>query len=224
MTPQLWQAVDEYFMGALGADDEALAAAQRDAAAAGLPAISVSAAQGKLLNLLVRVAGARTILEVGTLGGYSTIWMARALPAGGRLVTLEVDPAHAKVAQANIERAGVADKVEIRVGRAADSLPVLHSEGWGPADLAFIDADKPSNAVYLDWALELSRPGTVIVVDNVARGGRVVEAPEDPAAQGVRKLVDAINGDPRLDATAIQTVGAKGYDGFLMAVVKDIEG
>lgn len=221
MTPQLWQAVDDYFMGALGADDEALAGAQRDAAAAGLPPISVSAAQGKLLHLLVRMAGARTVLEVGTLGGYSTIWLARALPADGRLVTLEVDPTHAKVAQANIERAGVGDRVEVRVGRAADTLPVLASEGWGPVDLAFIDADKPSNPIYLDWAVQLSHPGTVIVVDNVARGGRVVEAPEDPDARGVRQLVDAVDADPRLEATAIQTVGTKGYDGFLLAVVGD---
>jgi predicted O-methyltransferase YrrM len=215
-----WKAVDDYFTSTLIPLDEALEATQRAAAAGGLPAISVSAPQGKLLHLLARSIGASRILEVGTLGGYSTIWLARAIPASGALITLELDPHHAEVARANIDGAGVGPRVEIRVGRAADSLEVLAAEEPAPFDLVFIDADKPSNAVYFDWALRLSHPGTVIVVDNVVRGGRVADAATaDADVAGVHRLAEAMAAEPRVDATAIQTVGVKGYDGFVLAVV-----
>jgi predicted O-methyltransferase YrrM len=215
-----WTAVDDYFTSTLIPLDEALEAAQRAAAAGGLPAISVSAPQGKLLHLLARSIGAGRILEVGTLGGYSTIWLARAIPASGALITLELDPHHAEVARANIDRAGVGPRVEIRVGRAADSLEVLAAEGPEPFDLVFIDADKASNAVYFDWALRLSHPGTVIIVDNVVRGGRVADAvSRDADVIGVRLVTEAMAAEPRVEATAIQTVGSKGYDGFALAVV-----
>jgi predicted O-methyltransferase YrrM len=197
-----------------------LTLALSDSAAAGLPPINVAPNQGKLLHLWARMVGARSILEIGTLGGYSTIWLARALPAGGRLVTLEAEPRHAEVAAANLDRAGVGDVVDIVVGPALDTLPVLASEGRGPFDLTFIDADKQHNADYFDWALQLARPGGVIVVDNVVRGGSVVDAgSDDPAVAGTRRLFDLVAAEPRVTATAVQTVGAKGHDGFLLAFV-----
>ncbi|MFI6147039.1 O-methyltransferase [Streptomyces sp. NPDC051109] len=218
MGQQTWTAVDAYFDGLLVEEDEALVAANADAEAAGLPAHQVAPNQGKLLHLLARIRGARTILEIGTLGGYSTIWLARALPAGGRLVTLEVDQQCADVAAANVARAGLADLVDIRRGRAVDLLPELTD--LAPFDLVFIDADKPSNPDYLKWALELTRPGSVIIGDNVVRDGAVVEADSaDPRVQGVRRFTELIAEHPRLTATALQTVGSKGYDGLVMALV-----
>jgi predicted O-methyltransferase YrrM len=215
-----WTDVDRYICEHLVASDEALDGAQRAAKEAGLPPISVSAAQGKLLQVLVQLQRAKTVLEIGTLGGYSTIWMARALPEGGRLISLEIDPKHAEVATASLEAAGVGDKVEVRLGAAIDTLPTLAAEGVGPFDLVFIDADKASNADYLVWALKLSRKGTMIIVDNVVRNGAVLDADTDnPDIVGTRRLFDALAAEARLNATAIQTVGAKGYDGFVIAVV-----
>jgi predicted O-methyltransferase YrrM len=216
MTQDIWSAVDGYITGTLVPSDPALDAALETAAAAGLPAINVAPNQGKLLHLLARIKGARTILEIGTLGGYSTIWLARALPAGGRLITLEVDPKHAEIARGNIDRAGVGDAVEIRVGPALESLPTLD----GPFDMVFIDADKPSNADYFTWALRLTRPGGLIVVDNVVRGGAVIQAGSgDANVVGVRRLNELIAAEPRVSATTIQTVGVKGYDGLTIALV-----
>ncbi len=221
MSQQTWTAVDDYFNGALLPADPALEGARARSAAEGLPDIAVAPNQGRLLNLIARIHGARRILEVGTLGGYSTIWLARALPPDGVLITLELDPHHAEVARANLKAAGLDGRAQVRVGRAADSLAALAEEQPEPFDLVFIDADKPSNADYLQWALRLSRPGTVIVVDNVVREGRVAEADsEDPSVQGVRRLVDVVAAEPRLTATAIQTTGVKGYDGFLLALVE----
>lgn len=216
MTDRIWNEVDAYIEDRLVGEDEALSAAIRESAAAGLPAIAVSAAQGKLLHLLALSIGARRILEIGTLGGYSAIWMARALPAGGKLVSLEIDPRNAEVAGRNIARAGLSDRVEILVGPAISRLPDLQ----GPFDLAFIDADKESNAAYFDHAVRLSRSGGVIVVDNVVRNGGVIDPGGNSMVQGVRRMMDAIHSDKRVTATAVQTVGSKGYDGFLMAVVK----
>lgn len=224
MSEAQWTRVDGYladlFVGADSALDAALAASD----AASLPSINVSAVQGKLLHLLARVAatnggpGARKILEIGTLGGYSTIWLARALPADGRLITLEFNPKHAEVARANIARAGLADKVEIRLGKALDTLPQLASEA--PFDLVFIDADKEGYCDYLGWSLKLTRRGSLIVADNVVRKGAVAD-PSSPDAmvQGVRRFNEMLAAEPRVAATAIQTVGAKGYDGFALAVV-----
>ncbi|MFF0554819.1 O-methyltransferase [Streptomyces sp. NPDC020472] len=215
-----WSAVDRYITETIAPADEALTAALADSTAAGLPEIAVAPNQGKLLHLLAATQGARNILEIGTLGGYSTIWLARALPADGRLITLEYDPAHADVARANIARAGLDKIVEVRTGAALDSLPRLEEEGAGPFDLVFIDADKVNNPHYVAWALKLSRPGTVIIVDNVVRNGRVATPdPDDPAITGTREMFDLIAGEPRLDATALQTVGTKGYDGLLLARV-----
>ncbi|MFE2145667.1 O-methyltransferase [Streptomyces sp. NPDC059456] len=215
-----WTAVDDYFNGLLVREDDALVAAGVDSEAAELPAHQVAPNQGKLLNLLARIHGARTILEIGTLGGYSTIWLARALPAGGRLVTLEVDERCADVAAANIARAGLDEVVDIRRGRAVDLLPELVD--LAPFDLVFIDADKPSNPDYLKWALELTRPGSIIVGDNVVRDGAVVDADStDPRVQGVRRFTELIAEHPRLTATALQTVGSKGYDGLVLALVTD---
>jgi len=220
VTPAQWTEVDDYFNGLLVGPDEALDAAVEASDGAGLPAIQVAANQGKLLNLLARLQGARTVLEIGTLGGYSTIWLARALPEGGKVVTLEADPAYAEVARANIERAGLADVVEIRVGRALDTLPELAAQGYGPFDVVFIDADKPSNPDYLAWSLKLTRPGSLIVADNVVRDGEVVDgASEDPKVQGVRRFTELVAAEPTLTATALQTVGSKGYDGLMMALV-----
>ncbi|MET9350310.1 O-methyltransferase [Streptomyces termitum] len=215
-----WDEVDSYLTDLLVPADEALTAALADSTAAGLPEIAVAPNQGKLLNLLAQVQGARRILEIGTLGGYSTIWLARALPADGRLISLEYEPRHAEVARANLARAGLADRVEVRTGPALDSLPRLAEEGAGPFDLVFVDADKANNPHYVAWALKLSRPGTLLVVDNVVRGGRVTaEDPADPAITGIRAMFDLVAREPRLDATAIQTVGSKGHDGLLVARV-----
>ncbi|MGC7102391.1 O-methyltransferase [Amycolatopsis lurida] len=216
MDQQTWTAVDQYLTSTLLPPDPALTATLESSRRAGLPSIAVSPAQGKLLHLLAKMTGAKSILEIGTLGGYSTIWLARALPADGRLVTLEYEPKHAELAKANIEAAGLADRVEVKVGAALDSLPELE----GPFDLSFIDADKVNNPAYFKWALEYSRPGSVIVVDNVVRGGAVVQANStDPSIQGVRALHDLIAAEPRVDATALQTVGDKGYDGLTIALV-----
>ena len=216
-----WVAVDRYITDLLVRPDPALDAALAASDAAGLPAINVAPNHGKLLHLLARVQGARSILEIGTLGGYSTIWLARALPPDGRLVTLELDAGYAEVARANLERAGVAERVDLRVGPALESLERLDAEGAGPFDLIFVDADKASNDHYLRWALRLSRPGTLIVADNVVRAGAVAEPDSaDPQVQGIRRMNDLIAGEPRLTATAIQTVGAKGYDGFALMLVE----
>jgi predicted O-methyltransferase YrrM len=221
----LWTAVDDYITGLLVAEDSGLEQARLASAAAGLPPIAVTPNQGKLMELLARVQKARTILELGTLGGYSTIWLARALPPGGRLVTLEAEPRYAEVARASIERAGFDDVVELRVGPALDTLPQLLDEGVGPFDLVFIDADKANNPGYLEWSLQLSRPGTLIVVDNVVRDGAILDPdaydPQrgDPHVRGVRRFYELLAAEPRLSATAIQTVGDKGYDGFVLAIV-----
>jgi predicted O-methyltransferase YrrM len=223
MSEALWSAVDRYFVEQLLPDDPALAAALEASAAAGLPAISVSPNQGMLLQLLARAIGAQRILEIGTLGGYSTIWLARALPADGRLISLEADAKHADVARANLARAGLDGIAEVRLGRALDTLPQLEREGQGPFDLVFIDADKPNNTPYFEWALRMTRPGSLIVVDNVVRGGDVVDADSDDAGvQGVRRSIERMAAEPRVRATAIQTVGTKGYDGFAIAQVIDL--
>jgi predicted O-methyltransferase YrrM len=220
VSQEQWTDVDSYISQHLAPSDEALDGAQRAAKEAGLPPISVSAAQGKLLQVLVQLQHAKTVLEIGTLGGYSTIWMARALPADGRLITLEIDPKHAEVASASLARAGVGDRVDVRVGAAIDTLPLLEAEGAGPFDLVFIDADKASNPDYFAWAVKLSRKGTMIIVDNVVRNGAVLDATSDSAdIVGTRRLFDAIAAERRVNATAIQTVGAKGYDGFVIGVV-----
>ena len=217
---ELWTAVDRYLGDLLVSADPALEAALAASAAAGLPAINVSPVQGKLLHLLARAIGARNVLEIGTLGGYSTIWLARALPDGGRVISLEADAKHAEVARANIARAGLDNKVEVRLGMALDLLPGLAAEVREPFDFVFIDADKPNNAAYFDWALKLSRPGSIIVVDNVVRDGDVIDAASDsPTVQGVRRFLERLAAEPRVSATAIQTVGTKGYDGFAIALV-----
>ncbi|CAM5614548.1 MULTISPECIES: O-methyltransferase [Streptomyces] len=217
---QVWDDVDEYFSAQLSPDDETLRAALRDSEAAGLPAISVTATQGKLLQLLAQIQGARNILEIGTLGGYSTIWMARALPSDGRLISLEYSAKYAEVASRNIARAGLDKVVEVRVGPALESLPKLADENPAPFDLVFIDADKANNPHYIDWALRLTSTGSLIVVDNVVRGGRVVETDTDaPDVRGTRAAIELIGSHPRLSGTAIQTVGGKGYDGFALARV-----
>ena len=214
-----WQAVDDYIAGHLLGADDALAAALANNKAQGLPPIDVSPAQGKMLFMLALMAGAKRILEVGTLGGYSTIWLARALPADGRLVTLELDPLHAAVARENLERAGVSAKVDIRTGPAADSLAAM--KAGEPFDFVFIDADKQSNALYVSEAIRLGRSGTTIIVDNVVREGGVLEADSaDERIIGTRAMFDMLSADPRLDATALQTVGAKGWDGFVLARVR----
>ncbi|MFF3328603.1 O-methyltransferase [Streptomyces sp. NPDC002888] len=220
MTQQTWTAVDAYFNTLLVEEDAALPAAGGGSEAAGLPPHQVAPNQGKLLHLLARVQGARSVLEIGTLGGYSTLWLARALPDDGRLVTLEADERHARVAAANIARAGLDHLVDLRVGKALDTLPRLAAEGAGPFDLVFIDADKPTNPDYLEWALRLTRPGSVIVGDNVVRDGAVTDPDSaDPRVQGVRRFTELIGQNPKLTATVVQTVGEKGYDGFVLAVV-----
>ncbi|TIW00327.1 MAG: O-methyltransferase [Mesorhizobium sp.] len=220
MSARTWTAVDDYIVSSLFDADPALDAVLAANREQGLPAIDVSAAQGKLLSLLVRIGSVKKVLEIGTLGGYSTVWMARALPADGKVVTLELDPHHAKVARSNFERAGVSDKVDLRIGPALQSLAALANENAGPFDLIFIDADKPNNPNYLDWAMKLARSGTVIVCDNVIRDGAVVdERSGDVNVEGARAAFSFIGGEKRLDGTAIQTVGAKGYDGFAIAIV-----
>jgi predicted O-methyltransferase YrrM len=220
MNQEQWTEVDRYFVERLMPADAVLEAALEANEAAGLPSIDVSPLQGKFLHLLALTKGARRILEIGTLGGYSTIWLARALPVGGRLVTLELDPKHAQVARANLERAGVSERVEIRLGPATQSLAQLKAEGAEPFDLIFLDADKPNNPTYLQWALKLARRGSLIVVDNVVREGKIVD-PSSTASdvQGTRALFEMLATEPRLASTSIQTVGSKGYDGFAMAVV-----
>jgi predicted O-methyltransferase YrrM len=220
MTQEQWTAVDRYLNELLVRPDAALDAALQASAAVGLPPINVSPSQGKLLWMLARVQGARSVLEIGTLGGYSTIWLARALPEGGRLVSLESEPMHAEVARNNIARAGLANLVEVRVGRAQETLPQLVAEGRGPFDLIFIDADKVSYAEYFAWALKLSRRGSLIIADNIVRKGAVVNAAsEDANVQGVRRFNEVLAAESRVSATAIQTVGSKGYDGFAIALV-----
>ena len=213
-----WAAVDRYFKQHLIKEDAALKAALAASDSAGLPPISVPDNLGKMLMMVATMVGARRILEIGTLGGYSTIWMARALPEGGRLITLEIEPLNARVAEANIAAAGLAAMVDIRLGRALDTLPTLADEG--PFDLTFIDADKSNNSAYLDWALKLSRPGSAIVIDNVVRGGAVADpGSRDASVIGARRVIEAIAAEPRLTATAFQTVGSKHYDGFILALV-----
>jgi len=220
MTQAKWEAVDRLLTDLLVRPDGALTGALDANAAAGLSPIDVSPTQGKLLMLLAQIQRARTILEIGTLGGYSTIWLARALPADGHLISLEADPRHAQVARENVARAGLAGSVEIRVGRALDTLPQITVEGRGPFDLFFIDADKPSNPEYFAWALRLSRPGSLIIADNVVREGAVADpANTDASALGVRRFLELMAAEPRVSATAIQTVGSKGYDRFAIARV-----
>ncbi|MER5386895.1 O-methyltransferase [Streptomyces sp. NPDC002688] len=217
---QVWNDVDDHFTTLLAPADETLAAALRDSDAAGLPPINVAPNQGKLLQLLAEIQGARRILEIGTLGGYSTIWLGRALPADGRLITLEYDPRHAEVARANLARAGLDDVTEVRVGPALESLPKLADENPEPFDFVFIDADKVNNAHYIEWAVRLTRPGGVIVLDNVVRDGAVTDgASTDPSVRGTRAALELIASHPKLNGTAVQTVGSKGYDGFALARV-----
>ncbi|MFE9306615.1 O-methyltransferase [Streptomyces sp. NPDC006706] len=217
---QLWDDVDAYFSTLLSPEDEPLQAALRDSDAEGLPRINVTANQGKLLHLLAQVQGSRAILEIGTLGGYSTIWLARALPDDGRLISLEYDPRHADVARRNIARAGLDRVAEVRVGPALESLPQLADENPPPFDLVFIDADKANNHHYVEWALRLTRTGSLIVLDNVVRGGHVTDPTStDPSVLGTRAALELIAEHPRLDGTAIQTVGTKGHDGFALARV-----
>jgi predicted O-methyltransferase YrrM len=218
---ETWTAVDEYVSGLVAPHDDALDAAIAASAEAGLPSIQVSPPQGKLLGLLARSIGARTILEFGTLGGYSTIWLGRALPDDGRLVTLEADPAYADVASANIERAGLGDLVEVRVGPALETLPLLEQEGAGPFDLVFIDADKAHTPEYYAWSLERTRAGGLIVADNVVRDGALVDPEtDDPTISAQRRFHEMLAAEPRVEATTIQTVGGKGYDGFAIALVR----
>lgn len=219
----LWTDVDEYFEATLLPDDAILDEALRSSAAAGLPPHDVSPAQGRLLQILALLRGARTILEIGTLGGTSAIWLGRALPRKGRLVSLERDPHYAGVARANLERAGLAGAVEIRVGDALDSLRELVAQSHPAFDMIFIDADKANNPAYLEWALRLSRPGTLILADNVVREGEVANATStDPRVLGVRRFAELLGSDPRLTATAVQTVGRKGFDGFAIALVESV--
>jgi predicted O-methyltransferase YrrM len=221
MTQELWTAVDRYIVESLIPRDPILDEVLRANAAAALPSIDVAPSQGKLLHLLARMQGARRILEVGTLGGYSTIWLARALPSGGKLITLEAAPKHAEVAKANIQRAGLSSLVELRLGPALESLAQLHKEEAAPFDFIFIDADKPNNPGYLEWAIRLSHPGTVIILDNAIREGAIIDSADpDPKVHGVRRFFEMVHSNPRLDATAIQTVGSKGYDGFVLLLVK----
>ncbi|MGW1069981.1 O-methyltransferase [Streptomyces aureus] len=218
---QLWNDVDDHFTTLLAPADEVLTAALRDSDAAGLPPINVAPNQGKLLRLLAEIQGARRILEIGTLGGYSTIWLGRALPADGRLITLEYDPRHAEVARANLARAGLDEIAEVRVGPALESLPKLADENPEPFDFVFIDADKVNNPHYVEWAVRLTRPGSVIVLDNVVRGGAVTDATStDPSVLGTRAALELFASHPKLDGTAVQTVGSKGYDGFALARVR----
>jgi predicted O-methyltransferase YrrM len=220
MPEEQWTAVDRYFTELLVRPDRMLDEAVAASSESGLPPIQVSPPQGKLLQVIAQIRGTQNILEIGTLGGYSTIWLARALPPEGRVITLEANPRHVEVARANLARAGLAEKVEVREGPALDSLPQLAAEGRGPFDLIFIDADKPNYPGYLSWALKLSRRGTVILADNVVRAGAVADATSpDPNVQGVRRFNSLLAAEPRVSATAIQTVGSKGYDGFAIAFV-----
>jgi predicted O-methyltransferase YrrM len=220
-----WNRVDDHIVDAFDLDDDILRAAVEASVAAGMPQIQVSAALGRFLSLQARAVGARRILEIGTLAGYSSIWLARALPEDGRLVTLELSARHADVARANLERAGLADIAEVRVGPATESLAALVSEKVEPFDMVFIDADKEGYPDYLEWSLRLSRPGTLIVADNVVRGGAIIEADHaDSRVQGIRQFIDVLARDPRVSATILQTVGAKGYDGIAFALVRENKG
>ncbi len=220
MSQEQWTAVDDYINGLFAPPDPALEAALRATDEAGMPMINVAPNQGKLLHVLARSIGARAILEIGTLAGYSAIWLARALAPGGRLISLEADPRHAAVASANLARAGLAEVAEVRVGPALETLPQLAAQRLGPFDLVFIDADKPNTAAYFEWALRLARPGSLIIADNVVRDGAVIDAgSRDTSVQGVRRFNAALAAEPRVSATAIQTVGGKGYDGLAIAVV-----
>lgn len=222
MSKDTWTAVDEYVKEKLIGIDDALDAALTNSEMSGLPAINVSPAQGKFLHLLAGIQGAKSILEIGTLGGYSTIWLTWAMPDGGQMVSLEYDKKHADVAQQNIEHAGLADRVEIIHGAALDTLPDLLNDKRAPFDFVFIDADKQNNPAYVTWALKMTRPGSIIIVDNVVRGGTLAETgSDDPNVQGARALFDLLENEPKLDATALQTVGIKGYDGFVVAVVTE---
>jgi predicted O-methyltransferase YrrM len=223
MEQELWTSVDRYLVENLIPQDPALNDALQANAEAGLPTIDVAPNQGKLLHLLARIQGAGRILEIGTLGGYSTIWLARALPSNGKLITLEAAPKHAEVAKANIARAGLSALVELRLGPALDSLAQLQKEAAQPFDLIFIDADKENIPKYLEWSLRLSRPGTIIIVDNVIRDGAIIDPKDpDPRVQGVRSFFEMLAANPNLDATSLQTVGSKGYDGFAIAIVKSV--
>ena len=220
MNPDQWTAVDSYLNEMLVGSDEALEQALARSTEAGLPEIAVTPTQGKFLMMLARVQGARRILEIGTLGAYSTIWFAKALPADGRIITIESEPKHAEVARENVEAAGFKDMVEVRLGKALDVLPDIAAENVGPFDFTFIDADKPSNPEYFDWALRLSHSGSIIIVDNVIREGAVINADsEDASVQGVRRLNDRLALESSVTATTLQTVGSKGYDGFTIALV-----
>ncbi|MFJ2769848.1 O-methyltransferase [Streptomyces sp. NPDC087300] len=222
MTQQQWNSVDDYFTTLLAPSDDTLTATLRDSDAAGLPQINVAPNQGKLLQLLAQIQGASRILEIGTLGGYSTIWLGRALPADGHLVTLEYSPEHASVARGNLARAGLDKIAEVRVGPALDSLTALAAEHPDPFDLVFIDADKANNPHYLEWAIKLTRPGSLIVLDNVVRGGAVTDGTStDASVRGTRAALEIMANHPKLSATALQTVGTKGYDGFALARVLD---
>jgi caffeoyl-CoA O-methyltransferase len=218
--PNVYADVDSYIAGLFAVEDEALMAAKRNAVAAGLPDIAVSPVLGKFLHVMARVCGARRILEIGTLAGYSAIWLARALPDDGRLITLESDAQHAAVARENLARAGLAHKVEVRQGPALETLPVIANERQDPFDLIFIDADKPPYPEYFSWALKLSRPGTLIIADNVIRDGRVVTQPGDEAVQGVMRMNATVAANPSVSACVLQTIGVKGHDGMTLAVVR----
>ena len=217
---EIWQKVDDFFTDALVPADRALDAALAANREAGLPAIDVTPLQGRFLELMVRATGAKRVLEIGTLGGYSTIWLARGLGAGGKLITLELDPHHAEIAQRNLDRAGLADRVELRIGPASASLAALVAENSAPFDFIFIDADKAGYPDYIRWSLKLSRPGTLILADNVVRDGKVIDPTEPhPHSQGVRRFTELVAAEPRLSTTVLQTVGSKGYDGFAIAIV-----
>jgi predicted O-methyltransferase YrrM len=216
-----WNAVDDHLVDLFGLDDDVLRAAVADSVAAGMPQIQVSATLGRFLNLQARAVAAQRILEIGTLAGYSSIWLARALPSDGKLVTLELEPRHAEVARGNLARAGLADVAEVRVGPAAASLEAMARDKVEPFDMVFIDADKEGYPDYLEWSLKLSRPGTLIVADNVVRGGAIIDADSaDSRVQGIRRFNEMLARDPRVDATILQTVGTKGYDGIAFALVK----
>jgi predicted O-methyltransferase YrrM len=217
---ELWKQVDGYLAGLLSPADDAFTAALAANHEANLPAIDVPVQLGKFLALMIQISGSKRVLEIGTLGGYSTIWLARAIPAAGKVVTLELEPRHAEIARANLARAGVLDRVDLRVGSASESLREIHESGASPFDFIFIDADKKSLPEYLDWSLKLARVGTIIIADNVIRDGKVIDAEStDPNIQGTRRFLELVAAHPRLSATAIQTVDSKGYDGFAMAVV-----
>jgi|SRR6266702_2048263 len=222
MTQNIWEAVDKYLDTMLIPQDSALEDALKAAEAAELPAIQVSSVQGKLLHLLARILGARKILEIGTLGGYSTIWMARALPDGGRVITLEADPKHAEVARKNFARAGVENKIELRLGKALDTLPQVAADRLGPFDLVFIDANKSNMPEYFEWALKLARKGSIIIADNVVRAGAVLDAEsKDADIQGIRRFLEMAGKEKRVSATALQTVSTKNYDGFAFLLVTE---